>query len=273
MKKMLVLLAGLGSLCVVSVASAANTRDVAVSIEGPETVYIGSRERYQFKVTNLGNRAARDVVMVIDLPQDGAPFSYPVNRCAPNGPLQLVCDMGSVGAGVTKTVNLRYDFAVATGAAPFAAEVSTSDNDIDMNNDQAARLVIVTEAPPIDIAQDDQLYGASCFDSVTLTWGDCVNNPSAVFFGLLRFNSDGSVVPDDPSAYGFWSQSSGYDLTMTFYLVEDNSLLSVFHGEVVSGGGDCFEGTIETFVIREFGAWKGCMSGFPPEVAAWAPPL
>lgn len=262
-KKMSLVSLVVGALLLVSAVAVAAPRgaDLAVSASAPAAVNVGDSDQVSFTVSNQGNRGARGVTLEVLLPATGALLGAP-GSCSQAGQL-LTCTTGRLNPGESQTWALTWDFGGSPGQADFEASVSNDrGGDTDLGNNEALVEVDVQATHPAAIADGDVYHGAVCYGSAPLVFQDCLDAPSSILTAQLGFHGDGSINTGDPGYEGDWSQNSPADLSMQFFLLPGQDLVSSWSGVGIND--DCFEGTVAVNgTIITHGAFRLCKSAFP----------
>jgi uncharacterized repeat protein (TIGR01451 family) len=114
---------------------------VAITPSGASTT--GSNSTYTVTVNNAGPSAATNVVLTALIPASGVPVSATPAQGTCSAGVVISCNLGSVANGVFPTIDIVV-LQTASGAATLTAQVTGSESDTTLSNNQASSTVTVT---------------------------------------------------------------------------------------------------------------------------------
>ena len=223
----------------ISTASASAALDTTVSLPADMDVYVD--ETVTVSVDNTGSRHAQDVELTIQLPETATSPSVHVlgilgavdADCTESG-TTLVCDLGRVRRGRSKSVTFDIALPVSTAPLGFTATASGSNAAASSDTDYASVVYVDTAvAGPRDIANQH------CTGIGLTAFYECTLFPSSISGHSATLESNGDVsFASQPGYAGSWGQASPDSLW--FEYTQNGTVVAEFEGYGV--GGDCFEG-------------------------------
>ena len=227
--------------------------DLVTTIQAPMSTHVYASARWEVTVDNAGNRHARDVELVIDLPEThtspdvyllGELGSYS-SRCTASD-TSLVCDLGRIRSGRSRTVSFDLMLPLSEGDLVIAAEASTTTSGEQNPADDADDTVAVLDTIDVGLQAPEDLTISHCTGGDLTSFFECELFPSSISGHETRLESDGSITFTVPSAPGYtgawWSQADDH---LAFEYVDGNSV-TVLQFEGYGVDADCFEG-VATF--------------------------
>jgi hypothetical protein len=235
------------SLVSLAAAGTAHARaDVVVDVSSSTGDFVYDAVAYDVEVSNIGNRHARDVEVVIQLPETNtSPGVFVMGnlvgadgRCSVNG-TALECSLGRIRKGQSATV--WFDLELPQSAAPLevSADVSTSSRENSTSNNDDLHTAAL-EYYDVSIADGDLVLNEHCTGTGLVAFFECTTSPSSITSHDVVFHGDGTITfANAPPGYtGAWSQPSSDSLEFTYAF--DGVPQVEFVGDGVSA--DCFEG-------------------------------
>lgn len=228
-------------------ASTAMARaDVVVDIDSSQGDFVYDAVGYDVTVSNIGNRNASDVELVIELPQTNTSPTVHImgnlvafdSACVQVGNT-LECDLGRIRKGRSATV--WFDLELPQSSAPLEvyADVSTRSRENSTTNNDDLHTASL-EYYDIPLAGGEHVVNTHCTGQGLTAFFECSLYPSSLSSHGITLNADFSITFDfAPAGYtGVWSQPTDDSLEFT-YLYNGQP-----HVEFVGQGvpGDCFEG-------------------------------
>ncbi len=226
--------------------SAFAAADVEVTIAAPSGAYVYDQARYRVRVTNSGDRHARNVSVRIDLPEtQTSPTVYVMGivgsrhrRCAQDG-TSVVCSFGRVKSGRTKTRWFKIAFPVSAAPLELHADVSTTSPEPNQANNSASHVasLLYYDTP---VAGPRAAHNRHCTGQGLIGFYECTLFPTSISSHDITLEADGTIsFAAAPASFtGTWSQVLPDRLAISY--LDDGVLVAAFHGHGV--GGDCFEG-------------------------------
>jgi hypothetical protein len=224
--------------------------DIAVQIPAPAAVHVYDTTDYDIVVSNIGNKKAAGVQLVIELPETNtSPQVYVMGtlsgvdpRCSASG-TQLVCNLGDIARNTGTTVSFGIELpqadeelAVTATATSIGAENSLANN---AATDVAALLDYAVAVQPGDLATNRHCTGTGL-----ASFFECELFPSSLSDHPHEFLAGGVIaIPGEPAYSGTWSQPTPESLVFTY---EELGVGVVAEFEGWGTSPDCFEG-ITTF--------------------------
>jgi hypothetical protein len=227
-------------------AYAAPVADLAVSISPPAGVHVYETGHYDVTVSNVGNKNASSVSLLIQLPETNtSPNVYILGtlgardaRCSVAG-TSLSCSLGTIARNASTTV--YFEIALPYSSAPLVidAGASTTTQESNLSNNDAQHVAApltygVTMSPP------EAAINRHCTGQGLTSFFECELFPSSISSHETIFEAGGSItfVDAPPTFTGTWTQVSADRLQFQYF--DDGVLAASFDGRGV--GGDCFEG-------------------------------
>lgn len=230
-------------------AHAAPPTDVAVDIVTPASAPVYGTTSYDIDVSNVSNKRARGVELVVLLPEtDTSPTVHVMGtlsgvdaRCTQVG-TELECSLGNINAGATKTVSFDISLPQADKVLEVGALVDTSNTDSNPNNDSDTDVAPLTNYA-VTVSPGDTASNLHCTGTNLTSYFECTLFPSSISGHAHDFLSGGQIGIQGLPAYGgTWSQATADSLEFTY--TWNGQLVLEFEGYGTSG--NCFEG-ISTF--------------------------
>lgn len=237
------ILAGLAAFLIATPALAAS--DLAVSIPTPAPMYVYDSGTIEVQVDNIGNRSAKNVELIIELPETNtSPQVFVMgdvsnidSKCSLVD-TELVCNLGKIGKNKSKTVTFDMELPQAAQSLDIVATASTTSNENTTGNNDAS----VT--PPllnydVSVMDGDVATVEHCTGQGLVSFFECLTSPSSLSTHWVEFGNGTLSFPgQDPSFGGTWSQPSTDSLEMTY--TQNGTVVAQFLGYGTSPG--CFEG-------------------------------
>jgi uncharacterized repeat protein (TIGR01451 family) len=224
--------------------------DVRVQIPAPAAVHVHDTSDYDVVVSNIGNKKATGVQLVIELPETNtSPQVYVMGtvsgidpRCVASG-TSLVCSLGDIARNAQTVVSFGIalpwadeELAVTATATSTSAESTLANNSA---TDVAALLHYAVAVQPGDLA-----INRHCTGTGLTSFYECELFPSSISEHEAELLADGVIsIPGEPGFTGTWSQPTPDSLVMT-YVEIGVGVVAELHAFGTSL--DCFEG-ITTF--------------------------
>lgn len=232
------------ALCAVS-AYAAHNPNLRVTLQGPSTAAVYSPYQYTATVKNIGNAAAANVKVTIDLPEtDTSPNKYILGTLSGFNTSfcqvvtrKLVCTQsGNLGNNQQRVYTFNFELPISTKTLSIKATgTTTSANEVDpLNNSQ-------TLTPALSYATNHltsaDVLVSMCTGTGLTSFFECALFPSSQQHVLFTLNAD-TTVTYSGQMVGWWDQTQG-DSTLHMIL-NDGSTTAEFSGFARST--TCFEG-------------------------------
>lgn len=115
--------------------------DVGIVVSGANTT--GKSTIYTATITNAGPSASTNVALTASIPSTGVLLSVTPSSGACSSSGNVSCDLGALSSGSSVTVTFVVSQMTA-GAATLSAQVTASENDPNLTNNQASSTVTVT---------------------------------------------------------------------------------------------------------------------------------
>lgn len=224
--------------------------DIQVQVPAPAAVHVYDTTDYDIVVSNIGNKKAYGVQLVIELPETNtSPQVYVMGttsgvdpRCSPSG-TTLVCNLGDIARNAGTTVSFGIELpqadeelAVTATATSNGAENSLANN---ADTDVAPLLNYAVAVQPGDLATNRHCTGTGL-----ASFFECELFPSSLSDHQHEFLAGGLIaIPGEPAYSGTWSQPTVDSLVFTY---EELGVGVVAEFEGWGTSPDCFEG-ITTF--------------------------
>lgn len=234
------------STALVSIAEAAPNVDLRVSLTAP-TVHVYEMGTYSITVSNVGNRNATSVQLVIDLPRTQTTpqllfgeLGARDGRCS-YAAQRLTCNLSTIGRGaaatpVTFALRLPYSTAPLTISATAsssgqAPELSPANNTVA----HTAQLALYPHAVSGGAATTRVCSGRGL-----TSFFECEQFPSSLseFDSVLETNNT-ITMDNGATIIGEWQVAGDY-LHVEYYDGPDTWVT-----DLASVGGDCFEGVLQ----------------------------
>ncbi len=254
-RKGLGLAAGLVVLLGAGTALAAPQPDLRVTYAPPATPAVYASASYGVTVANIGTKDAQNVSLTIQLPQTGtSPQIYIMGnlgtfdtrcvRAGANGTAagtRLVCTLGLVKKGNSKTVTLNLALPEKTGNLVFSSTATTTTapetnpaNNTNITHTASLSYYANTITP--DVVYTNQ----HCTGTGLTAYFECTLFSGAISSHQATFQTGGTIsIPGQPDYTGAWSVA-GDTLTFTYVEISTGDTALEFSGRGVPGG--CFEG-------------------------------
>ncbi len=236
----------LAGLLVALPAYAASNANLAVTVALPANQHVYETGRFQVSVKNNGTRNASNANLTIQLPQTmTSPAVYVLgtlgartSTCTLSG-TRLLCPLGTVNKGATKTV--FFDLAIPYAAAAVAVQASVTSSSVENTlADNSVTRTVSLLTYPVSIAPDDAATNDHCTGTGLISYFECTLFPSSISTHATVFNVGGTIgFVDAPATYtGTWAQPAPDRLTFQYF--DDGVLVASFDGRGVNS--NCFEG-------------------------------
>jgi hypothetical protein len=223
--------------------STANAADLQTTLILPSGHDVYEEQRVKVKVKNLGGGQAKNVEVLIDLPETNTSpgvyvmgeLGYVDTKCTQVG-TQLQCNLGRIKPGKTKTVQFDIALPQSSGSLDFFASADSSSNESNPanNDDWGSGSVNYFDVPVVSgIATN-----AHCTGQGLEAYYECTLFPSSITSHDATFNADGSISFAYPGYAGTWYQAS--DDQMWFEYTLNGDVVAEFNGDGVDS--NCFEG-------------------------------
>ncbi|MCP4807559.1 MAG: hypothetical protein GY913_15230 [Proteobacteria bacterium] len=194
-------------------------------------------------VENTGNKTARSVEIVIELPETNtSPTVYVMGdvgsshkKCSQSD-TEIVCNFNSIKKGKSKTVWVDIALPWSADAIEFTADASTSSSESSTSNNDDTD---VAEMAYIDtvLSGGESTTNSHCSGTGLTAFYECTLFPSSVMDHTAVLEGDWSISFPDFAGYGgtWWQDSDDH---LAFEYTYGGSVVAEFEGN----GGDCFEG-------------------------------
>lgn len=232
-----------------SPALAANGPDLAPSFIAPSGAYVDQSAKWEFKVTNSGNRDASNSSIVIQLPvTNTSPTVYVMGTvgakstgCTQSG-TKITCSLSTVKKGNSKTVYVYLALPESAGTLDFSATVSTSSTETSTSNNTATTVASLNNyTPAMATGVDVDVSNRHCTGTGLESFYECELYPSSISSHSATFNADNTITIDGFPEYGGSWSVSGSELSFTY--TEYGTPVAEFVGYGVSSS--CWEGLTE----------------------------
>ncbi len=225
--------------------------DLIVDVSSSQGDFVYDAVMYDVQVSNIGNRNARGVELVVELPETATSPQVHVmgnllafdSDCVQSG-TTLVCDLGRVRKN--RSASIWFDLELPQSAAPLevyaVVDTDSRENSTSNNDDLHAAALNYYDVP---LSGGEVLLNEHCTGQDLTAFFECTLSPSSISSHGITLNGDGSISFDNapPGYTGQWSQPSDDRLEFTYSF---NNVVQVeFSGDGVPG--DCFEG-LTTFI-------------------------
>lgn len=231
-------------------ASAVAAPDLELTLSGPTGLDVYEEGKYVVEVTNIGDQKAKNVTVVIDLPETAnAPVTYAmgylgdINRkCTASG-TTVTCNLKGMIAGKTKKAWFKFATALSSAPVEFTATVTTTSADADPLNDTDS-LTPLFLTYDIAVNAPATASWSRCSGTDLTSFIECVLAPTSIVTDPMDFHADGTVsFPTGPTtAGGTWSQPTPDSLVVE--LTNGGAPAASFVG--FGANANCFEG-VATF--------------------------
>lgn len=255
MRKGLGLAAGLVVLLGAGTAFAAPQPDLRVTYVAPPTPAVYASAAYGVRVANIGTKDAQSVTLTIQLPATNtSPQVYvmgtlgvfdPVCVRGANGTAagtRLVCALGLVKKGTSKTLNVNLALPEKTGALTFSSSATTTT----LPETNPANNTNITYTAPLTyyanaITPDVNYNNSHCTGTGLTAYFECTLFSGAIATHTSVFQTGGTItIPGQPDYTGSWAVT-GNTLTFNYVEISTSDVAIEFSGRGVPGTG-CFEG-------------------------------
>jgi len=232
------------ALCAVS-AYAAPAPNLRVTLQGPSTAAVYSPYQYTATVKNIGNGAAANVKVTIDLPEtDTSPNKYILGTLSGFNTQycqvvtrKLVCTQsGNLGNNQQRVYTFNFELPISTKTLSIKATgTTTTPNEVDpLNNSQ-------TLTPALSYATNHLISAdvliSMCSGTGLTSFFECALFPSSQQHVMFSLNSDLTVTYSG-DIVGQWDQTQGD--SRLHMILNDGSTYAEFNGFARST--TCFEG-------------------------------
>ena len=233
------------ALCAVS-AYAAQNPNLRVTLQGPATAAVYSPYQYTATVKNIGNGAAANVKVTIDLPEtDTSPSKYILGTLSGFNAAycqvvtrKLVCTQsGNLGNNQQRVYTFNFELPISTKTLSIKATgTTTTPNEVDpLNNTQTVTPALSYGSITIPVTGTDVLI-SMCTGRGLTSFFECEIFPSSQQSHIFTLHPDMSVsVYGD--VVGTWDQPSASRLHL--YMVSGGQVIE--HNGFAKNG-TCFEG-------------------------------
>ncbi len=224
--------------------------DVRVQIPAPAAVHVYDTTDYDVVVSNVGNKKAYGVQLVIELPETNtSPQVYVMGttsgvdpRCSASG-TQLVCSLGDIARNAQTVVSFGIALPQADEELAVTATATSTSPETTLANNTA------TDVAPllgyaVAVQAGDVTTSRHCTGTGLASFYECELFPSSLSEHQAELLAGGLVsIPGEPGYGGTWSQPTPDSLVMTYEEL-GVGVVAEFVGYGTSP--DCFEG-ITTF--------------------------
>lgn len=220
--------------------------DIQVQIPAPAAVHVYDTTDYEIQVSNIGNKKATGVQLVIELPETNtSPQVYVMGtpsgvdpRCSASG-TQLVCNLGEIARNASTTVSFGIELPQADEALAVTATATSTGPENSLANNSATH-----EAPLLNYAvvvqPGDVATIRHCTGTGLTSFFECELFPSSISDHQHEFLAGGLIsIPGEPAYGGTWSQPTADSLVFTYEEL-GVGVVAQFEGYGTSPG--CFEG-------------------------------
>lgn len=220
--------------------------DIQVQIPAPAAVHVYDTTDYDIVVSNIGNKKATGVQLVIELPETNtSPQVYVMGtlsgvdpRCNTSG-TQLVCNLGDIARNTQTTVSFGIALPQADEALAITATATATvaENTLANNSatDEATLLNYAVAVQPGDLTTSRHCTGTGL-----TSFFECELFPSSLSQHDAELLAGGVIsIPGEPGFTGTWSQPTADSLVMIYEEI-GVGVVAEFHGYGTSP--DCFEG-------------------------------
>ena len=251
-RSILVLTAILGASPVWAVAPA-NGPDLALSLAPPSNAHVYETRRYTYTISNVGNKPAAGVKLVVTLPRTGtSPEVYVMGivngystRCALAG-ATLTCQLESLNRN--QSTSVFVDLTLPYSTAPIVLDALASTTTMIEQNPANNRVIHTASllTYPGTMTFGVAIVNQHCTGNTSLSsFFECTLFPSSISEHETIFNADNtlSFVAAPASYTGTWTYTPAQN-RLRFQYYDGLVQVAAFDGRGV--GANCFEG-ITTF--------------------------
>lgn len=246
------------ALAFLSSALAAPKPDLTTRIYPPSASTVDVAATWKFRVSNVGNKSASGVTLIIDLPATNtSPTVYPMGvvgtlptGCTRSG-TRVTCSIGSVSAGSYKEKSFTLALPESSGTLDFATDASTTtsgDNTANNTDTEVGTPANVTVAAP---TVQTTVSNDHCTGTGLESYYECELFPSSISSHDVEFHPDGSItIPMAGPDYGGSWVVSGTQLWFEYTELGTPVVDFVGYG-VANTTENCWEG-IATFPASSY---------------------
>lgn len=237
--------------------------DLTVSIDAPPGAFVYDMERYEVTVSNVGNRNARNVELVVELPETNTSPTVHVmgdlgamsSDCAQSGNT-LVCSLGRIRKNRSETVFFDIALPQNDGPLEFVATASTTSRENTTANNEDSHIASLSN-PPLLVSAPNGVQNWHCTGQGLTSFFECELYPSSISGHDILLEANGTITfaPGVTGYTGVWSQSGTGHLTFQYYA--GNILRADFEGYAVDA--DCFEGVTEFVGTPYVAPYRVCL--------------
>ena len=192
-----------------SPAFAAGAPDLVTTLTAPSASAVYESATYKVTVANQGTRNAVGVTLTIDLPHThtsptqhilGDVTSLP-NRCSVVD-LQVVCTLGRIKKGLSKSVRLdvAFPFAIDTLEIEATSEVVNEANP----SDNSVSYVVDPDTFDVSWSAPHTVVVEHCTGQDLSSFFECELFPSSIFSHEATLHTDGTISFPHPGYSGTW---------------------------------------------------------------------
>jgi hypothetical protein len=224
--------------------------DIEVQIPAPAVVHVYDTTDYDIVVSNLGNKKATGVQLVIELPETNtSPYVYVMGttsgvdpRCTLSGTL-LSCSLGDIARNAGTTVSFGIELPQADEELAITATATSTASEDGLANNSAFHVTPLLNYA-VAVQPGDLATNRHCTGTGLTSFFECELYPSSISDHQHEFLSGGVLeIPGEPAYSGTWSQPTPESLVFTY---EELGVGVVAQFEGWGTSPDCFEG-ITTF--------------------------
>jgi len=219
--------------------------DLETTIGEPSGLYVDQTGTWDVVVENVGNRNARNVSLIIELPETNtSPNVYVMgvlgaysSSCSLVG-TTLDCSLGRIRKGKAKTVSFDIDLPYADGGLEvYASAATTSSESNTGNNDDSVihSQLYYANAVGAPVA----VLNEHCTGQGLTSFYECAISPGSISSHPATWEANGTIsFPFSTTVTGFWQQPTAD--TVAFQYWDNGAIVADFEGVGVAGG--CWEG-------------------------------
>lgn len=220
--------------------------DVRVQIPTPTAVHVYDTTDYDIVVSNIGNKKAYGVQLVVELPETNtSPQVYVMGtldgvdpRCSQSG-TTLVCNLGDIARNTGTTVSFGIELPQADEELAVTATATSTSAENSLANNAATKVAPLLHYA-VAVQPGDLATNRHCTGTGLASFFECELFPSSISDHQHEFLAGGVIaIPGEPAYSGTWSQPTPDSLVFTY---EELGVGVVAQFEGFGTSPDCFEG-------------------------------
>lgn len=238
-------------------AEANKPTDLNILLVGPGSIAVDSAGHYEVLIENISSRPAKDVQLLIQLPETAtSPIAHTMGRLSnmdtrcEHISTFIECDIGLLLQDERTVVAFDIASPYRSKPAEILVEVSTSTREINIENN-THKTTINLDYVSYSIAPEASATVNSCTGKKLTSFYACVVSPSSLMTHTVVLKEDNSLAfPSQAPTYGGrWSQPAADRLVLDY--TNNNEVVMHFEGRGI--GNACFDGVV-TFTEDTYNA-------------------